>query len=1267
MSDNKVYEKLLRVRQSENLSIKPCRWLKQEIELRDGTVIPFQLRNYQLQLVFHALMMRRFVIGDDCGLGKCCTYDHLVNTTAGLVRIGEMHDWAGMQPETFAPISQPWEVLVGGEALPVKNFYYGGTKPTIKVRTLHGYEVEGTQVHPLLVKRKDGGHQWVESRNLRVGDYLCIERNRGVVGDQSFPAEEPELCPDVKNNGGKNPQIDYQHHHQHDDVGKVTPSFAGHYGRSYDFLHDKDAVVPRCILRSTRASNIAFLKGIFESMAPDHPILGGHPTAASSGCGGGDIEVLTASEDLGRHLQVMLLRFGVVSRRYKKRITPYGYHNKGVWALTVTGADNIRALHDALLMGAAPLLSQRGVDGGDTQYFYDPIVSLEAGAGAEVFDIEVDDPRHCFVANGVVNHNTLETIATLCYIWEKEPDIIPIIVTNTSAMHQWGGEFDKFTNGVGWVVAEGGPEKRYKIYDEFFQDWDPDNPRVLILNYHRLKRDHRHIKEHLEGRRYLLAYDEITAVKSTDSQAHKICRQLADNAERVYGLTATLIKNNLEEGFGIYKVVLPELFHTKKGFYRDYCVTKKQEIRVGGKRRKIEILVGHSKEHIRKFREKIDPYYLGRAKHVVAKELPVLTTKDIITRVTADQWDQYEDALAGLLTVNLGTEDEEEKEVTKLTQLIYTQQIVNSPHLIGNDGPSGKEDFLLDMLKEDLFGEKVIIFTRFKEMVNRLQDLLEKDGYGLGISKQRDGSWEPADEGLEGKGFVRITGDENADMRDAARRAFTEGGNTNLIFITMAGAEAINLQTARVMVFYDLPWSAGDYLQCLDSKTEILTPKGWRGVGQVNKGDLVAGFDNETSEIKWTPAKSVVMRHKAPGEKMFELKSPQINTRITGGHRMLFRRKTYRNKKAVWPSEWGFETAEEMSQEKSHFQVPVSGLQKSKGVPLTDSELEFLGWYLSDGCLNVKISQLVITQANHQPHIHDLRECLKSCDLDWSEYHKKPNGFPNGKPQTIFSIPKGTEGGSRARKGWIKLESYLDKNLSNLLEDITRDQLKHLLKGIHYGDGQKQPKNVNWTQGSYHIYTANKIFAERLQSLCVRRGFRCNISTVSARPEKNQKEGFILHIKDQTYVSLCGNEKVNRPRMKTSKNIKDEEVWCVENEMGTLITRRGGKVLIMGNCIGRMIRIGSAHQRVYAMHMLAEGPGGEKTIDHYVLATLQKKMGWIEGTLGQRLVSDDGTGEDAEDMIMGIGNDTDDIFAGLLQSARSIVGSSSSPSGKSGR
>lgn len=431
--------------------------------------------------------------------------------------------------------------------------------------------------------------------------------------------------------------------------------------------------------------------------------------------------------------------------------------------------------------------------------------------------------KRFIVGDGAGLGKTLETITGLCYLWEKQPDLKVVIVTDTSAMRQWGNEIDKFTNEVDWTLVEGTPKKRHGIYEHFFKkNPNGDFPEVIITNYHRLKNDRLVFLQHAKGNKFALILDEITAVKSPKSQVHSAIKDISFYADRVYGLTATLIKNNLVEGFGIFGVVLPEIFPNLKAFQKQYCITRRQPI-PNRKGRFVEVVVGHSKSQIKSFRDKISPYYLGRATHEVSSELPVLTTREMPVTLTRSQWIYYKEALEGLLTINAGSEEEDSIETTKLTQLIYCQEIVDSPILIGNPSKSAKEEALLDMIQGEFDGEKIIVFTRFKEMVNQLQKVLESKGWCLGIEQSGDKEWNPISDTSK-KSFVRITGDEDSKMRDAGRRAFTETPNVNVIFLTMAGSQAINLQQAKAMIFFDLPWSAGDYIQLVGRMIRIGSP-----------------------------------------------------------------------------------------------------------------------------------------------------------------------------------------------------------------------------------------------------------------------------------------------------------------------------------------------------------------------------------------------------------------------------------------------------------
>ena len=389
---------------------------------------------------------------------------------------------------------------------------------------------------------------------------------------------------------------------------------------------------------------------------------------------------------------------------------------------------------------------------------------------------------------------TLQSISALCYLWEKSPDQKVLILTSKSSVEQWAGEFHKFTVGVTPFVCRGTPAQRRKVREAF---WDATGPTVMVTGYRTAVQDFAELQDR-DG--YVLITDEAAAYKNNETQVHQVCKYLSGKADRTWALTATLIKNNLIEGWGVYGVVVPGLFGSKNHFLNEYCITRMQML--PGTRRQVPVIVGYRPRDIEEFRKKIDPYFLGRPKFEVASELPPLVTRHVKVGMTKLQESKYQEALEGLLLVGEKTGKSEEKEVTKLTAVTYCQQIVNHPELIGIDGESEKLDALLELVSDggELEGEKVIVFTRFRKMVDLIVPALKKRGVKA----------------------VRITGAEDERGRKTSQDDFQNPkSNTAVCCITTAAAEAINLQAAKALIFYDTPWSAGDYLQILGRMIRI--------------------------------------------------------------------------------------------------------------------------------------------------------------------------------------------------------------------------------------------------------------------------------------------------------------------------------------------------------------------------------------------------------------------------------------------------------------
>lgn len=453
---------------------------------------------------------------------------------------------------------------------------------------------------------------------------------------------------------------------------------------------------------------------------------------------------------------------------------------------------------------------------------------------------------------------TIETIAAYTWSLLNNPNLKLLVVCPKSAMYQWAEEFEKFTTDISVRVITNdyqgftGIQARKMQYSAFKEH-------VMVINYAPLIEEYEFIRQALSPN-YMVIYDECQTFKNRKTRVHLACSLISEMAERVYGLSATIIKNSLEEVYCIYSVIVPGLFGNITRFRKNYCKQELMKLRIGGKERRIPKTVGY--KNLQQFKQAIDPYFLIRRKEEVASELPKLISRKVILEMEPDQKRLYKEALSGIMyeekikreyyeisdKVRNGTSDEKtlklyeerkdkyEKFMTedgrkrgKLAALTYCQMISNGPSLVGQSGESSKENEFIRLMTEELVEEKVILFTRFKTGIPALEIACERNHIS----------------------YTKITGDLNDSDRQSARLKFQNDPTCKIIFITTAGSASLNLQSAGVIIFYDTPWSYGDLVQTIGRAQRIGSLKEHILVlHMINKGTIDVRVINKVSGKK---------------------------------------------------------------------------------------------------------------------------------------------------------------------------------------------------------------------------------------------------------------------------------------------------------------------------------------------------------------------------------------------------------------------------------
>lgn len=460
-------------------------------------------------------------------------------------------------------------------------------------------------------------------------------------------------------------------------------------------------------------------------------------------------------------------------------------------------------------------------------------------------------------------------------------------------------------------------------------------------------------------------------------------------------------------------------------------------------------------------------------------------------------------------------------------------------------------------------------------------------------------------------GFV--CGETPTPRRDAMLARFKAGNLKYLcnVNVLTTGFDAPHIDCVALL---RPTMSAGLYSQmCLDMETEVLTKSGWRCCHDVTTGDLVATFDLVTEDIVYVPAIDKVHRRLKPGESMYGITAPHLNLRVTDQHTMVVRGR------AKTCKHWQQQTAQDVSKRSEMFTIPVAGRGSNHqaDADVSDAEVAFIGWFLTDGYRNHLNGTVSISQSTAK-FSAEIRDVLTRCGFAFREYAQVRSGKEFGYADGIqFVIPhgagRGTNGG---RRGWRHLKDWLNKEVPAIFDTLSRRQFAILLEAMNLGNG-RHDQNLGYHRRVMEISVGcRQRMANRIQQLAIERGYRCNSSEINPQPNawnQHPQTQWMLRVKSQQWACVGGTRQDSSRLMSQRCQLvpvdfrRNEWVWCLTTMQGTLVTRRDGKVAIVGNC-GRGFRLHPGKENCLVLdfggNVVRHGP-----VDQVKITTLDRGDG----------------------------------------------------------
>ncbi len=378
---------------------------------------------------------------------------------------------------------------------------------------------------------------------------------------------------------------------------------------------------------------------------------------------------------------------------------------------------------------------------------------------------------------------TLQVIAFFLSEWQEAqgaPAGPFLVVCPASLVYNWKSELERFAPVLPVFLAAGGSALRREVLERIGRE----KKGILVTSYDLLRRDAA-LYEGLDFACQVI--DEAQYIKNHTTQAARAVKGV--NAAFRMALTGTPVENRLSELWSIFDYLMPGFLFSYSKFREEFetPVVGKGDEQAAGRLQRL-----------------IRPFILRRLKRDVLSDLPAKIEKNMYAQLEGEQKELYDAHVQRLVQVLSGQTEEEfaSARIQVLAELTKLRQLCCDPALIleGYGAGSAKMRLCLELVRNALDGgHKVLLFSQFTSMLERLKEGLAGEGIG----------------------FYSLDGSTPKAKRLELVERFNRDDTPVFCISLKAGGTGLNLTGADIVIHYDPWWNVAVQNQATDRAHRI--------------------------------------------------------------------------------------------------------------------------------------------------------------------------------------------------------------------------------------------------------------------------------------------------------------------------------------------------------------------------------------------------------------------------------------------------------------